>query len=587
MSKLNTTHLKTTDLMKRIYKDYVSKHLSTIIYALLMMIISAGATGLHAWLVQPALDNVLINSDKNMLIIIPIAIILTTLAKGIATYIHTIKMNAIAHLVISKLQLAMFEKLMFIDMSYYGDAKSGNLISRLINDTNFLRLSIIKTITGVFKDTLIIIFLIANMFYQSWQLALFSFFAFPLAIWPIIKIGKKIRSVSYATQDEVGIFTNVLNESIKGIRIIKAYCRQNFALEKAFQTINKIKDLYIKSTKISSRISPLMEFIGSLAVAVAIWGGGSLILNESMTTGQFMSFLVSLLLAYKPVKTLANLNISLQEGLSGAQRIFSILDLENSKIELENKNKELSIDKGQIEIEKIRFAYPNQDNLFENFSLTIPAGKKVAIVGPTGSGKSTIINLILRYFNIQDGNISIDGNNINNYDVNSLRKNISLVSQDTTLFNDTILNNIKFGNLNSSIEEIKQASINAGSHKFIQELPNKYDTIVGESAIKLSGGQKQRIAIARALIKNSPILLLDEATSSLDSITENEVEKAINLLMKNKTSLIVAHRLTTIKTADLIYVLDKGKIIEFGNHNDLIANNGLYKRLYENDKKEI
>jgi len=587
MSKLNTTHLKTTDLMKRIYKDYVSKHLSTIIYALLMMIISAGATGLHAWLVQPALDNVLINSDKNMLIIIPIAIILTTLAKGIATYIHTIKMNAIAHLVISKLQLAMFEKLMFIDMSYYGDAKSGNLISRLINDTNFLRLSIIKTITGVFKDTLIIIFLIANMFYQSWQLALFSFFAFPLAIWPIIKIGKKIRSISYATQDEVGIFTNVLNESIKGIRIIKAYCRQNFALEKAFQTINKIKDLYIKSTKISSRISPLMEFIGSLAVAVAIWGGGSLILNESMTTGQFMSFLVSLLLAYKPVKTLANLNISLQEGLSGAQRIFSILDLENSKIELENKNKELSIDKGQIEIEKIRFAYPNQDNLFENFSLTIPAGKKVAIVGPTGSGKSTIINLILRYFNIQDGNISIDGNNINNYDVNSLRKNISLVSQDTTLFNDTILNNIKFGNLNSSIEEIKQASINAGSHKFIQELPNKYDTIVGESAIKLSGGQKQRIAIARALIKNSPILLLDEATSSLDSITENEVEKAINLLMKNKTSLIVAHRLTTIKTADLIYVLDKGKIIEFGNHNDLIANNGLYKRLYENDKKEI
>ena len=418
-------------------------------------------------------------------------------------------------------------------------------------------------------------------------MALFSFFAFPLAIWPIIKIGKKIRSVSYATQDEVGIFTNVLNESIKGIRIIKAYCRQNFALEKAFQTINKIKDLYIKSTKISSRISPLMEFIGSLAVAVAIWGGGSLILNESMTTGQFMSFLVSLLLAYKPVKTLANLNISLQEGLSGAQRIFNILDLENSKIELENKNKELSIDKGQIEIEKIRFAYPNQDNLFENFSLTIPAGKKVAIVGPTGSGKSTIINLILRYFNIQDGNISIDGNNINNYDVNSLRKNISLVSQDTTLFNDTILNNIKFGNLNSSIEEIKQASINAGSHKFIQELPNKYDTIVGESAIKLSGGQKQRIAIARALIKNSPILLLDEATSSLDSITENEVEKAINLLMKNKTSLIVAHRLTTIKTADLIYVLDKGKIIEFGNHNDLIANNGLYKRLYENDKKEI
>ena len=293
-----------------------------------------------------------------------------------------------------------------------------------------------------------------------------------------------------------------------------------------------------------------------------------------------MSFLVSLLLAYKPVKSLGNLNINLQEGLSGAQRIFNLLDLKKSSIELDKKDRNLKINLGEIKIENISFSYPNQNKLFENFSLTIPSGKKVAIVGPTGSGKSTLINLILRFFDPQKGRILIDGQDIKNQNIDSVRNNISLVSQDTNLFNDSIKNNIQFGNLSSNFDELKKATINAGAQNFIENLDKKYETIIGENGIKLSGGQKQRIAIARALIKNSPILLLDEATSSLDNITELEVQKAINTLMANKTSLIVAHRLTTIENADLIYVLDNGNIVEKGQHQQLLENKGLYKKLY-------
>ncbi|PPR45055.1 MAG: Lipid A export ATP-binding/permease protein MsbA, partial [Alphaproteobacteria bacterium MarineAlpha5_Bin11] len=517
MNKENLKHIKTKSLILRIYKDYIKSHYIIILYALTMMIISSAATGFHAWLVQPALDDVLINAKKDMLILIPLAIIITTFIKGVAVYLHNVKMSSIAHIVISKLQKEMFNKLMFIDLAYYGEAKSGSLISKLINDTNYLRMAIIKTVTGIIKDSLVIVFLVANMFYQSWQLALFSFFAFPLAIWPIVKIGKKIRNVSYATQEEVGVFTSVLTESIRGIRLIKSYCRQKFALEKASETINRIRDYFIKSTKVSSRISPLMEFIGSFAIAFAIWGGGTLIIQETMTTGQFMSFLVSLLLAYKPVKSLGNLNINLQEGLAGAQRIFDLLDTKSSKIELENKEKEISITAGEIKIQGLTFSYDGQEKLFEDLNLEIPAGKIVAIVGPTGSGKSTIINLILRFFDPQEGKILIDNKNISEYNVDSLRENISLVSQDTNLFNDTVLNNIQFGNLSSNFESIKSASENAGSHTFISKLNLKYETIVGENGVKLSGGEKQRIAIARALIKDSPILLLDEATSSLDN----------------------------------------------------------------------
>ncbi len=581
MSKNNT--------VKRLTINYIYPHKFSILIALIMMIISAASTGLHAWLVRPALDDVLIKGDKDMLVLIPIAIVITTLIKGLSTYIHSFQMSKVAHRVIAVLQSEMFQKLMFLNIKFFIESKTGNLISRLINDTYFLRMAIVKTVTGVIKDLLVIIFLLGNMFYQSWELTLFAFFAFPLAIWPIKKIGKSIRKITYTIQNEIASFSNVLGESLRGIRQVKAYNREEYEAARAFKTINKIKQYFIRSAFISNRLSPLMEFIGSLAIALSIYVGGVFVLNESMTTGQFMSFLVSLLLAYQPVKALGNLNISIQEGLAGAERIFELLDTKSDTIEnkREDKNK-LNITKGEIELKNIKFAY-EKNLVFSNLNLQIPAGKKVAVVGLSGSGKTTIISLILRFFDLKEGDIFIDKQNIKNCNLDSIRENISLVSQDTLLFNESIEDNIKYGKLTASKEEIIKAAKDAGALEFIENFPQKFKTIVGEGGIKLSGGQKQRIAIARALLKNSPILLLDEATSSLDNLTEKQIQKTINLLMKDRTSLIIAHRLSTIKDSDLIYVIEDGQVSDCGKHEDLFKNNELYKKLNLNEKitKEI
>ena len=565
-------------IILRLIKDYIFPHKFKIFLALIMMIISAAATGLHAWLVRPALDEVLIKGNKEMLFLIPIAIIFVTLCKGLATYTHSFQMSKVAHLVISKLQSEMFEKLMFFNIKFYNDSKSGNLISRLINDTYFLRMAIVKSVTGVIKDVLVIIFLLGNMFYQSWELTIFAFFAFPLALWPIRKIGNSIRKITRNIQKEIAIFSNSLSESIKSIRQVKAYNREDFEKQKSFETINQIKDYFIKSAFISNRLSPLMEFIGSLAIALSIYVGGVFVLNESMTTGQFMSFLVSLLLAYQPVKALGNLNISIQEGLAGADRIFQLMDSEDENKETDNFKEELLVKKGKIQIKNLNFAYENI-NVLENLNITIPEGKKVAIVGLSGSGKSTIISLLLRFYNNYDGEIFIDEQDISKYSLKSLRDNFSLVSQETILFNQSIKTNIEYGNLKASTAEILNAAEEAGVNEFANSFPNKLDTIVGESGVKLSGGQRQRIAIARAILKNAPILLFDEATSALDNLTEQKIQNSINKLMKNKTSVIIAHRLSSIEDADLIYVLDKGKIVGEGQHKELLNKCNLYSKL--------
>ncbi|PPR45529.1 MAG: Lipid A export ATP-binding/permease protein MsbA [Alphaproteobacteria bacterium MarineAlpha5_Bin8] len=572
-------------VVKRLINNYILNYKLNILFALLMMMVSAGATGLHAWLVRPALDEVLIKGDKQMLLIIPLAIILTTLCKGVATYLHSFQMSKVAHNIISTLQSQMFEKLMYLNIKFYNDSKSGNLISRLINDTYFLRMAIVKTVTGVIKDVLVIIFLLGNMFYQSWELTIFAFFAFPLALWPIKKIGKSIRKITYTIQNEIAKFSNVLGESIRGIRQVKAYNRENFEKNKAINTINQIKNYFIKSAFISNRLSPIMEFIGSLAIAISIYIGGTFVLNETMTTGQFMSFLVSLLLAYQPVKALGNLNISVQEGLAGAERIFQLMDDGENSLERKNNNNNIKITKGKLEIKNISFSYQDK-NILNDLSMIIPAGKQVGLVGLSGSGKSTIINLLLQFFENYKGQILIDDQDISIFSIESIRKNIGLVTQDTVLFNDTIESNIKYGNLNASKDEIENAANQAGVLEFVNSLPKKLQTIVGESGIKLSGGQKQRIAIARALLKNAPILLLDEATSSLDNLTERKVQESINELMKDRTSLIIAHRLSTIKKADLIYVLDKGKIIDSGSHEELIDSCDLYSQLNLKEKLE-
>tara|TARA_B100001123_G_scaffold422751_1_gene532083 strand:+ start:5 stop:1675 length:1671 start_codon:yes stop_codon:yes gene_type:complete len=544
-----------------------------------MMIISAASTGLHAWLVRPALDEVLIKGNKEMLFLIPIAIILVTICKGFATFFHSFQMSKIAHSIIAKLQSEMFEKLMYFNLKFFNDSKSGNLISRLINDTYFLRLAIVKSVTSIIKDFLVIIFLLCNMFYQSWELTIFAFFAFPLAIWPIRKIGKSIRKITHNIQSEIAVFSNSLSESIKGIRQVKAYNQEDYEKNKSFKTIEQIKNYFIRAAFVSNRLSPLMEFIGSLAIALSIYVGGVFVLDQTMTTGQFMSFLVSLLLAYQPVKALGNLNISIQEGLAGADRIFDLLDTREELIEKqENSKKELYVSNGKIEIKNLYFAY-DSENILENLNILIPNGKKVAIVGLSGSGKSTIISLLLNFFTNYDGEILIDDQNIKLSSIKSVRKNIGLVTQETMLFNESIEANIKYGNLEASTQEVESAAEEAGVKDFADSFPNKLQTIVGESGIKLSGGQRQRIAIARAIIKNAPILLFDEATSALDNLTEQKIQLSLKKLMKNRTSLIIAHRLSTIEDSDLIYVLDKGKIVDVGKHEELLKKCKLYSRL--------
>ncbi len=575
---------KKQSVTSRIVFDYLMSHKLKIILALFMMVISAGATGLHAWLVRPALDEVLIKGNKEMLFLIPIAIIIVTLCKGLATYTHSYQMSKVAHSIIAKLQTQMFEKLMYLNMKFYNDSKSGNLISRLINDTYYLRLAIVKSVTGIIKDVLVIIFLLGNMFYQSWTLTLFAFFAFPLAIWPIRKIGKSIRKITYTIQNEIAIFSNVLAESIKGIRQVKAYSRENYEKQRAFETISFIQKYFTKSAFISNRLSPLMEFIGSLAVALSIYAGGVFVLNESMTTGQFMSFLVSLLLAYQPVKALGNLNISIQEGLAGAERIFKLLDTSEKNMENISPKKTIDLD-GDIVFKDVSFAY-NDNTVLDKISLTIPRGKKVALVGLSGSGKSTIANIILRLYDNYSGSILINSKDIKELDLTDVRNSVSIVTQETILFNESIFNNIKYGNLEASDEEISLVAKNAGVKSFSEELDQKLHTVIGENGIKLSGGQRQRIAIARALIKDAPLLIMDEATSSLDNITENKIHETINSLMNNKTKLIIAHRLSTIEDADIIYVLDKGKIESQGKHEELILKSTIYKKLQLREQLE-
>ncbi len=575
---------KKQSVTSRIVFDYLMSHKLKIILALLMMVISAGATGLHAWLVRPALDEVLIKGNKEMLFLIPIAIIIVTLCKGLATYTHSYQMSKVAHSIIAKLQTQMFEKLMYLNMKFYNDSKSGNLISRLINDTYYLRLAIVKSVTGIIKDVLVIIFLLGNMFYQSWTLTLFAFFAFPLAIWPIRKIGKSIRKITYTIQNEIAIFSNVLAESIKGIRQVKAYSRENYEKQRAFETISFIQKYFTKSAFISNRLSPLMEFIGSLAVALSIYAGGVFVLNESMTTGQFMSFLVSLLLAYQPVKALGNLNISVQEGLAGAERIFKLLDTSEKNMENISPKKTIDLD-GDIVFKDVSFAY-NDNTVLDKISLRIPKGKKVALVGLSGSGKSTIANIILRLYDNYSGSILINSKDIKELDLTDVRNSVSIVTQETILFNESIFNNIKYGNLKATDEEISLVAKNAGVSSFSEGLDQKLDTVIGENGVKLSGGQRQRIAIARALIKDAPLLIMDEATSSLDNITENKIHETINSLMNNKTKLIIAHRLSTIEDADIIYVLDKGKIESQGKHEELISKSTIYKKLQLREQLE-
>ena len=570
-------------LLKRLINNYVKKHYKKLFFALLCMVVVSATTAIHAWMMQPVLDDIFLNKNSKMLFLLPIAIILISVFKGIASYFQSILMNFIGFRIVADVQTEMFSSIIKCDLSFFSETNSGTLISRFIADVGSLTRGVHNVITNIVKDLLTIFFLVLVMFYHDWKLALMAFIVFPISIFPIVRIGKRIRKISTQTQVGFGELTSKLTQTFSGIKTIKSFNAQSFEKNRVKLSIENIFKLTYKSNKISSIARPLMETLGGLAIASVIWVGGSQVISGETTPGTFFSFITALLMAYQPVKSLASLNSTLQTAMASAQRVFSIIDITPKIVDKEKVSfNEIQLNmKKNIKFKNVSFKYSNSENdILKNISIDIPHGKKVALVGYSGAGKTSLLNLIPRFYEPYKGQILINNKNICDLGIKNLRSLLSIVSQDIVLFDETIKYNIAYGSDNFSEDQIYQACKNSGCDEFISELPDGLNTQIGENGIKLSGGQRQRIAIGRAFLKNSPFLLLDEATSSLDSISEEKIQNAIKKLMVGRTSLVIAHRLSTIKDADKIIVMDKGKVIESGNHKKLIFSSSLYKNLY-------
>ena len=566
-------------LVWRLARDFMRLHGKRVVLAFLLMGLAAGSTAGRAWLMKPVLDRIFVAHEGSLLLLIAGAALALALAKGLADYGATVLMNRIGQRVIADVQIALFARLMRADLAYFHANPTGTLISRFTSDAMLLRNAAASVIAGIGKDAVTVVFLIGVMFYQDWLLGLFSFFVFPLAIRPIIGIGRRIRRVAANTQAEIGQFTTLLSQTFQGARHVKAYGMEEYEECRAVGLIERVFILIDRNTRTRSRASPMMETLGGMAIAVVILYGGHQVISGARTPGALFSFITALLLAYQPLKSLANLNASLQEGLAAAERIFEVLDLEPMIRDIPGA-RPLHIAGGEIRFDDVCFGYVPGILAVDRTSLTIPAGHTVALVGPSGAGKSTMLNLIPRFFDVAAGSISIDRQDVRSVTLASLRGAIALVAQEVSLFDDTVRANIAYGRFGASATEIEEAAQAAAADAFIRELPCGYDTLVGEHGVRLSGGQRQRIAIARAMLKNAPILLLDEATAALDSEAERQVQTALNTLIRGRTTLVIAHRLSTIQRADLICVMNRGQIVETGRHGELLAQCGLYARLH-------
>jgi ATP-binding cassette, subfamily B, bacterial MsbA len=574
------TEVRSSVLVDRLVRDFIWRHAHQIALAFACMAIAAGSTAMRAWLMEPVLDRIFIARDSSLLWLLGSAALVLALVKGIADYIETVVMTRVGQRVITDVQTALYARLIRADLAYFNAHSSGILISRFINDVWALRSAAANVLVGIGKDALTVVFLVGVMFYQDWALALIAFVAFPLAIRPIVAIGRRMRRVSANTQIEMGQLTTLLNQSFQGARYVKSYGMEGYEQGRAAALFERIYSLVDRANRTRSRAAPMMEALGGAAIAMVIFYGGHQVIVGTRTPGAFFSFITALLLAYQPVKSLAILNATLQEGLAAAQRVFEVLDIEPT-IRDRPDARPLDIAGGEVRFSGVRFGYQPGTVALGGISFTVPAGSTVALVGPSGAGKSTVLNLIPRFYDADEGTIAIDGQEIGSLTLTSLRGAIALVSQEVSLFDDTVRANIAYGRFGASQAEIEKAAIAAGADRFIADLPQGYDTLVGEHGVRLSGGQRQRLAIARAMLKDAPILLLDEATSALDSESERQVQAALRALMRGRTTVVIAHRLSTIIGADLICVMDHGHVVETGRHAQLLARNGLYARLYE------
>ena len=566
------------ELTKRIYKTQIKKYLPDLGIILIFMIINGAATAAVAWLLDPAIKKIFIEKDNQMLFLIPLFIVIAFVAKSISLYFTRIQSVNISFKVKESIQKNLAEKILNSDLSYINDNHSGKFISNFTEDTHRLQ-NITQTIgLSSIKELISLFFLISLMISKDVYLSLLALILIPLAALISKKLGKKMGKAVYGALEANEQFTKYLSETLKSVTLIKIFQRETNEMSKLSKIIKNWIDKSSKVEKTRLGTGPMMETITGIAVALVVFAGGYRSISGDLEVGAFFSFLTALMLAYQPVRALAGINVGLNEGFSAAKRIYKILD-EQVLIKDDENAQNLNLQNGDIKFHNVSMQYKNGPNILNQISLFIKGKSKVALVGPSGGGKSTIMNLIPRFYDPKDGFISIDNQNIKNIKIKSLRKQIALVSQDIILFDDTIKNNLLFGNLEANEDEIISACKKANCHNFIKEMVDGYDTLVGENGVKLSGGQKQRLSIARAILKNSSIILLDEATSALDTESEAIVQEAMNNLSLDKTTITIAHRLSTIKNADLIYVVNKGEIAEQGSHEELLQKNGIYKKL--------
>jgi len=568
------------ELINRIFRTQVKKYIPELSITFVFIILTSLTTAATAWLLDPAIKEIFENKNKQMLYLIPVAIVFTFIIKAFSIYGTRIITLKIGIKIITNIQVLMAKKFLLSDISHITKKHSAKYLSNFTNDTKILFDVLIGVVVTFFKETLTLIALLCLMFYHDWQLSLLAIVMIPIAAISSKKIGKKMGKKVYLSLEASDKFMKFLSELIKGSWLIKIYQKEEDELKKISIIIDeKFKALRkVEQTKFST--APIMEIISAIAIAIVVFFAGYRSMQGAITLGQFVSFLAALMLAYQPVKALAGINVGIQEGIAAAKRIYEIIDQKNEIYNDENAPS-LKLKNATLEFKNISFMYPDGTHALKNLSAKIEGGRKVGLVGISGSGKTTFLNLIPRFFNLEHGTILIDDQNINTINLNSLRKEISIVSQDVILFDDTIRSNILYGNTSASDDEIINACKFAAAQDFIEKLPNKYETVIGENGIKLSGGQKQRLSIARAILKDSPIILLDEATSSLDSESEAIIQKAIENLTKNKTTIIIAHRLSTIMNCDKILVFDSGQIVAEGSHEFLVKNSSIYKNLYE------
>lgn len=568
------------DLVKRIFTTQVKRYIPELSLTFLFIIITSLTTAATAWLLDPAIKEIFENKNTNMLYIIPLAIIITFIIKAFAVYGTRIVTIKVGIKIIKNIQTLMAKKFLLSDISQITKKHSGKYLSHFTGDTGVLFGVLTGAVVTLFKESLTLLALLGLMFYHDWQLSLLAIIMIPIAAISSKNLGKKMGKKVNISLEASDKFMKFLSEMIKGSWLIKIYQKEEEELKRISMIIDeKFKAIRkVEQTRLGA--GPIMEVISAVAIAIVVFFAGYRSMQGAITLGEFVSFLAALMLAYQPVRALAGINIGMQEGISAAKRIYELIDQKN-EIYHDKNAPSLKLINASIEFKNISFTYPDGTQALKNLSAKIEGGTKVGLVGVSGSGKTTFLNLIPRFFHLKNGSIFIDNQNINDINLNSLRKEISLVSQDVILFDDTIKANILYGNALASNEEIIKACKFAAAQDFVEKLPNKYETIIGENGVKLSGGQKQRLSIARAILKNSSIILLDEATSSLDSESESVIQKAIENLTKNKTTIIIAHRLSTVMNCDKILVFENGKIIEEGKHEFLVSNSLTYKKLYE------